>query len=344
MNKPNQFFMASSGIADNKMNPILTVRNLHVKFLTPNREIHAVRGVNFCIYPGETVGIAGESGCGKSTIAKALLKLVPGHSTEICGEIIYGKDNLLTFSEKQMRSIRGKEFSIIFQDPMSSLNPTMKVGYQIIEGYLKHHPSASSKEARRIALDILDKVGIPSPEERFDAYPHTLSGGMRQRVMIAIALACKPKILIADEPTTALDATIQMQILDLLKTIQRETSTSVLLITHDMGVVAKMCDRVIVMYAGKIVEVASADEIFLNPQHPYTQRLIAASDRLNHPKERPLLGIEGAPPDLSCIINRCDFCPRCPDAMKICVSQAPSLDEFHPGHLCACFKRHNRIF
>jgi oligopeptide transport system ATP-binding protein len=300
-----------------------------------------VRGIDFCIHQGETIGIVGESGCGKSTAAKALVQLNPAHSTEVNGEIIYGKENLLTFSEKQMRAIRGKEIGMIFQDPMTSLNPTMKVGRQIMEGYLRHYPNTSSKEAREIALDMLNKVGIPSPDERFYFYPYMLSGGMRQRVMIALALACGPKVLIADEPTTALDATIQAQVLDLLKAIQRETMTSILLITHDMGVVAKMCDKVLVMYAGKIVESASADEIFSNPQHPYTQRLIAASDRLNHSKDRPLLTIEGVPPDLSYPLNHCGFCTRCPDAMKICALHSPPLVETHPGHSSACFKHAN---
>jgi len=236
------------------MKKILDVDHLNVKFRTLSKEwIHAVRNLNFSLYEGETLGIVGESGSGKSTMAKALLQLDSKSSTEITGEILYEANNLLTFSEKKMQTIRGKEISMIFQDPMKSLNPTLKVGVQVMEGYLRHFPSTPKLIAHQIALDMLEKVGISHPKERFETYPHTLSGGMRQRVMIALALACQPKILLADEPTTALDVTTQAQILDLLKHIQKETKISILLITHDMGVIAQMCNRVIVMYGGKIV-------------------------------------------------------------------------------------------
>ena len=306
-------------------------------------QLHAVRGINLCVHEGETVGIVGESGCGKSATAKALLQLNPRYATETSGEIVYQGVNLLSFSEKKMRSIRGKEIGMIFQDPMTSLNPTMKVGSQVMEGYLRHFPHASRKEAREVALKTLEKVGISHPEERFDSYPHTLSGGMRQRVMIALALACQPKVLVADEPTTALDVTIQAQILDLLKQIQHSTNTGILLITHDMSVVAKMCDRVIVMYAGQIVESATVDAIFADPKHPYTQRLLKATARLNQPKSKPLVPIEGTPPNLSHPLQGCGFCARCSDAMRICASNSPPLLEVSSGHLSACFKYDSRV-
>ena len=223
---------------------------------------------------------------------------------------------------------------------MTSLNPTLKIGKQVMEGYLRHFPSASQNQAKEIALEMLHKVGIPHPEERFDTYPHTLSGGMRQRAMIALALACKPKILIADEPTTALDVTIQAQILDLLQTLQHEMS--IILITHDMSVVAKMCDRVLVMYAGQIVESASVEQIFAHPQHPYTQRLLAAIPRLNQAKDHPLIPIEGTPPNLSNPLKGCGFCARCPHAMHICAKEQPPLFEVTPDHYSACFKHDKR--
>lgn len=315
---------------------LLEVKNLHVKF----RSLHAVRGVSFSLSEGEILGIVGESGCGKSATAKALIQLNPRHTSELTGEVLYHGDNLAVFPETKMRSIRGKEIGMIFQDPMTSLNPTLKIGKQIMEGYLRHFPSAPQRQAREVALEMLHKVGIPHPEERFDTFPHTLSGGMRQRAMIALALACKPKILIADEPTTALDVTIQAQILDLLKNLQQETS--IILITHDMSVVAKMCDKVLVMYAGQIVESAPVDQIFADPQHPYTRRLLAAIPRLNQAKDHPLIPIEGTPPNLSHPLKGCGFCARCPDAMNICARQQPPLYELNPEHHSACFKHDRR--
>lgn len=324
------------------MKKLLDVRNLHVKFQTLGSSLHAVRGIDFALYEGETLGIVGESGCGKSATAKALMQLNPRHTSELQGEVWYRGDNLIAFSESQMQSVRGKEIGMIFQDPMTSLNPTNKIGRQIMEGYLRHFPKTSLKEARKVALETLAKVGIPHPEERFDAYPHTLSGGMRQRAMIALALACQPKILLADEPTTALDVTIQAQILDLLQQIQRETKTSIILITHDMSVVAKMCDRVIVMYAGQIVEYASVHQLFSSPQHPYTQRLLSAIPRLNQAKDHPLVPIEGTPPNLSRPLKGCGFCARCSNAMKICNQNQPPLYEIGPQHFSACFKQDPR--
>jgi oligopeptide transport system ATP-binding protein len=319
------------------MSPLLQVRNLHVRFSMQGSPLYAVRGVNFDLYPGKTLGIVGESGCGKSVTAKSLLQLNPRHTTSFEGEALYQGKNLLTLSEKQMQSVRGKEISMIFQDPMTSLNPTTKVGKQIMEGYLRHYPHTSLKDARRIAIETLHKVGIPDPEVRFEAYPHTLSGGMRQRAMIALALSCKAKLLIADEPTTALDVTIQAQILDLLKTLQKETGLSILLITHDLSVVAKMCDEVLVMYAGKVVEQAPVEQLFATPQHPYTQRLLQAIPRIDQHKGHPLLSIEGTPPNLSLPLSGCGFCARCPQAMKICQLQIPPIFSVGSAHHSACF-------
>lgn len=323
--------------------PILNVKNLRVSFSTQRQKLHAVRGVDFILHAGETLGIVGESGCGKSAMAKALVQLIPRHYAELSGEIWYEDNNLASYSEKQMQRVRGKEIGMIFQDPMTSLNPTMRIGKQIVEGYLRHNPEISYKSAWTYAIEMLQMVGIPSPEDRMLDYPHTLSGGMRQRVMIAIALACKPKLLLADEPTTALDVTIQAQILDLMKDIQQKTQTSIILITHDLSVVAKCCDRVLVMYAGKIVESATVDELFANPQHPYTQRLLQAIPRLDKCKTDPLIPIEGTPPNLSLPLISCGFCARCPSAMKICKEQAPPLFDLGNHHLSACFKHDPRM-
>lgn len=317
--------------------PLLQVNNLHVSFSLPKKHLHAVRGASFILNEGEILGIVGESGCGKSTMAKALVKLLPSSCT-ISGEIIYENNNLVDVSEKEMQKIRGKHIASIFQDPMTSLNPTTKIGMQIVEGYLQHFGNSSFKEAKEYALDLLELVGIPQATLRFNEYPHTLSGGMRQRVMIALALASKPKLLIADEPTTALDVTIQAQILDLMMRIKEKTQTSILLITHDLSVVAGYCDRVIVMYAGKIIESASVEQLFEYPDHPYTQRLLRSIPRLDMPKNIPLLPIEGSPPDLTTELRGCAFCTRCNQAMNICLLEDPPLKEVHPGHKIACWQ------
>jgi len=322
---------------------ILDVKNLNVFFRTQRQRLHAVRGIDFKLHAGETLGIVGESGCGKSAMAKALVQLIPRHHADLSGEIWYGEKNLASYSERQMQTVRGKEIGMIFQDPMTSLNPTMRIGKQIVEGYLRHYPEVSPKSAWSYAIDMLHMVGIPNPEERMLDYPHTLSGGMRQRVMIAIALACKPKLILADEPTTALDVTIQAQILDLMKDIQTKTQTSIVLITHDLSVVAKCCDRVLVMYAGKVVESATVDQLFSNPQHPYTQRLLQAIPRLDKCKTDPLIPIEGTPPNLSLPLASCGFCARCPFAMRICKEQSPPLFHLGEEHLSACFKHDPRM-
>ncbi len=324
------------------MNKLLEVEDLHVTFRSQGEQIRAVRGIHFTLYKGEILGIVGESGCGKSAAAKALVKLIPPHTATIEGHVYYEGKDLAAFSEKQMREIRGKEISMIFQDPMTSLNPTLKIGVQIVEGYLRHFPHAPYQTAWKEATEMLHRVGISNPTERMHTYPHTLSGGMRQRVMIALALACKPKALIADEPTTALDVTIQAQILDLMKQISQETQTSMILITHDLSVVAHFCDRVLVMYAGKIVESAPVDQLFAHPRHPYTKRLLQAIPRLDQPKGAPLLPIEGMPPNLSLPLPGCGFCARCPHAMNICTVQSPPLYTLSPGHISACFTHDKR--
>lgn len=315
---------------------MIEVKNLFVTFKTKRHAIRAVRDLSFTIAEGETVGIVGESGCGKSTVAKSLLKLLPA-SCQLEGEILFQGQNLVELSEKQMQKVRGKEIGMIFQDPMTSLNPTMKIGKQVAEGYARHHPDVSSKEALAYAESLLELVGIPQAKERIDAYPHTLSGGMRQRVMIALALAPKPKLIVADEPTTALDVTIQAQILDLLKEIQQKTGTSILLITHDLSVVAGMCDRVLVMYGGKIVEKAGVEELFSHPRHPYTQRLIQSKPRLDLLQDHPLLPIEGTPPDLSCPPLGCSFCTRCPSALQICAQEEPDFFAVSGSHKSRCW-------
>jgi len=252
--------------------------------------------------------------------------------------VIYMGDNLLNYSDKQIQKVRGNEIGMIFQDPMTSLNPTMKIGDQIIEGYLHHKKARKNKEAREYAIQLLELVGIPHAATRIDEYPHTLSGGMRQRVMIALALAPKPKIIIADEPTTALDVTIQAQILDLMRGIKDQTGTSFILITHDMSVVAGYCDRVLVMYAGEVVEKAPVTQLFAAPAHPYTQGLLQSIPRLDMPADHPLIPIEGSPPNAIELIPGCAFCDRCSHALPICRRQSPKLKEKQAGHLLACWK------
>ena len=317
--------------------PLLNVSNLHVTFRTQGKFLHAVRGINFKVYEEQIVGIVGESGCGKSAAVKALIQLLPSHTTTIDGTITYQEKNLLELSEKQMQKMRGKEIGMIFQDPMSSLNPTMQIGNQITEGIRRHFPELSSKAAHERAIEMLEKVGVPSASERFYAYPHTLSGGLRQRAMIALALSCRPRLLIADEVTTALDVTIQAQILDLLQQIKKEMQMSIILITHDLSVVARFCDRVLVMYAGKIVENASVEALFSQPQHPYTRSLLQAIPRLDQPKSRRLYSIEGMPPNLSSPLPGCAFCNRCNEAMRICTQQPPPLLQISKEHYAACF-------
>lgn len=319
------------------MSPVLEVKNLQVKFSTRMGDVKAVSGVDFTLEQGEVLGIVGESGCGKSTLAKALVQLLPIHGVELQGEILFEGKDLLKCEEKDLLSIRGKEIGFIFQDPMTSLNPTMRVGQQIIEGYLKHNPHVSKKDAMAHAVKLLTAVGISHAPERVFAYPHTLSGGMRQKVAIALALASSPKLLIADEPTTALDPTVQAQILSFISSLQKSQNTSILLITHDLSVVAGFCDRVIVMYAGKIVEVASVEELFYHPKHPYTQRLLQTIPRIDLPKDRILFPIEGSPPLLNEEVKGCAFHPRCSEAMSLCKESLPSLTLLKDGCYSRCW-------
>ncbi|MDU4698105.1 MULTISPECIES: ABC transporter ATP-binding protein [Paenibacillus] len=322
------------------MEPILQVKDLHVSFQVKGGEVKAVRGMNFEVGKGETVAIVGESGSGKSVTAQTIMRLIPSPPSIIKqGEIIFQGQDLLKKSDKQMESIRGKDIGMIFQDPMTSLNPTIKVGRQITEVLIKHQ-KMSAGEAKKQAVEMLKLVGIKNAEARFNQYPHEFSGGMRQRVMIAIALACRPSLLIADEPTTALDVTIQAQIMDVMKEMQSRLGTSIILITHDLGVVAGMCDRVIVMYAGEVVETGTKWEIFKNPQHPYTKGLLRSMPRLDQKKGEPLIPIIGTPPDLIKPPLGCPFAARCDQAMKICERIDPSATVFSETHTARCWDLH----
>ncbi|QVL56896.1 MAG: ABC transporter ATP-binding protein [Simkaniaceae bacterium] len=326
------------------MKDLLEVENLHTSFLTLSRKVAAVRGVSFHLKQGETLGIVGESGCGKSVMARSLTRLLPSISSRIDkGRIIYRGEDLLLKSERELRKVRGKEIGMIFQDPMTSLNPTMRIGDQIIEGYALHHPNASKEEMEGHALDLLKRVGVSEAASRLKQYPHELSGGMRQRVMIAIAMISSPNILIADEPTTALDVTIQGQILGLLKEIQEKEGMSIILITHDFSIVAGFCDRVIVMYAGEIVESAPVEELFSSPKHPYTRRLLNSIPRLDLPSKRKLYSIHGSPPDLSTKIKGCAFAKRCPHAMHLCHDGKPQSHFVSKDHNVSCWLFDPRI-
>jgi len=301
---------------------ILDVKNLKVRLSSHGEEIEAIRDLSITLFEGERLGIVGESGCGKTILMKALLGLLPTTATIEQGEILYKNLDLLKSSESQLQKIRGREIGMIFQDPMTSLNPTMRIGKQIAEGFIRHNPKATKQDGRQVALELLKQVGIPEPELRLDQYPHLLSGGIRQRALIALALAAEPQILIADEPTTALDVTVQAQILELLHRLQKEKST--ILITHDLSLVAAFCDRVAVMYAGQIVEEADVETLFAHPKHPYTQKLLESIPRLDQKTEK-LAPIPGCPPDLAKLGPGCAFCNRCPQAMKICQEQSPPL-------------------
>lgn len=316
------------------------MKDLHVDFSTYAGTVNAVRGVSFDVYKGETLAIVGESGSGKSVTNQAIMKLLPQPpAIYSSGEILFDGKNLLDLSEKQMEKVRGKDISMIFQDPMTSLNPTMKIGKQITEVMLKHQ-KISKNDAKKRALELMKMVGIPMPERRLNQYPHEFSGGMRQRVVIAIALAADPKLLIADEPTTALDVTIQAQILDVMKEIQKSSQTSIIFITHDLGVVANVADRVAVMYAGEIVEVGTVEDIFYNPQHPYTWGLLGSMPDLNEDRDQRLRTIEGSPPDLTDPPKGDAFAPRNPYAMKIDYEQNPPMFKVNDQHFAKTWRLH----
>lgn len=318
---------------------VLEVKDLNISFHTFAGEVQAIRGVSFDLYKGETLAIVGESGSGKSVTTKSIMRLLPEHNSEIKkGEILFGGKDLTKLKDKEMQKIRGHDISMIFQDPMTSLNPTMKIGNQIMEPLIKHQ-NMSKHDARARAIDLLKLVGIPKPEIRVNQYPHQFSGGMRQRVVIAIALACNPKVLIADEPTTALDVTIQAQILELMKDLQKKIDTSIIFITHDLGVVANVADRVAVMYGGKIVEIGTADEIFYNPKHPYTWGLISSMPDMDTDDEE-LYSIPGTPPDLLEPPKGDAFAPRNPYAMKIDLEQEPPFFKVSDTHFAATWLLH----
>lgn len=325
------------------MSRLIDIKDLEIGFKTYGGEVQAVRGVSFHLDEGECVGVVGESGCGKSVTAKALLKLIPTPPGRIKnGEVLFRGNDIITYTKKQMRPIRGAEISMIFQDPMTSLNPTMTIERQIGEVIVKHQ-HANKEQVYARTLEIMKLVGIPNPEKRVKQYPHEFSGGMRQRVMIAIAMACNPKLLIADEPTTALDVTIQAQILDLMKELQKKFNTSIMLITHDLGVVANMAQRVLVFYAGKIVESGSCEEIFNNPGHPYTWGLLKSMPRVDSESKGMLASIEGAPPDLFKPPVGCSFAPRCDCAMKICTIAEPPMIAVNENHEAACWLNHEGV-
>lgn len=321
---------------------ILTVANLHVSFHTHGGEIKAVRGVGFGLRKGETLAIVGESGSGKSVTAKSLMRLLPKQNSIIKdGQVLYEGRDLLKYSPKEIQNIRGSEISMVFQDPMTSLNPTMPIGKQIMEG-LRKHQELGKKEAFKKATELLELVGIPNSKERMRDYPHQFSGGMRQRVVIAIALACNPKVLIADEPTTALDVTIQAQILDLMKDLQEKTGTAIIIITHDLGVVANMAQRVAVMYAGEIIETGTVDEIFYESKHPYTWGLLLSMPKLHSDRSIPLIPIPGTPPDLGHLPEGCPFAARCPHIMQVCHHFPPSKTEVSETHTVSCWLEDER--
>ena len=317
---------------------LLEVQDLKTYFKVKAGRVRAVDGVSFAVKPGEKVGVVGESGCGKSVTALSIMRLLPQPAGEYAGgSVLFNDQDLLDLPEKEMRKIRGGKIGMTFQDPMTCLNPTMTIGKQIGEA-LRIHLKLSKDEALKRAVSLLEQVGIPAAAERVNSYPHQFSGGMRQRVMIAIALACNPKLLIADEPTTALDVTVQAQILELINGVCTEFGTAVILITHDLGVVAGVTDRVVVMYAGKIVETAPTDELFANPRHPYTLGLLASVPRLDEQRHAQLKTIEGAPPNLINAPTGCPFMPRCAFARAICRTMPP-LDPIgeNSNHYKACW-------
>jgi oligopeptide transport system ATP-binding protein len=324
------------------MAALLEVKGLCTQFHTPDGVVHAVNGVSYRVDEGETLGIVGESGCGKSVSALSIMRLIPQPPGRIVGgEVLFEGRNLLALSEGDMRRIRGGKIAMIFQDPMTSLNPVLTINRQISEALILHLGMAA-RPARDRAVELLDLVGIPDPHRRVDDYPHQFSGGMRQRVMIAMALSCNPRLLIADEPTTALDVTIQAQIVDLVLRLQREFPMAIIWITHDLGVVARMVDRVAVMYAGRVVEEGLVDEIFDDPRHPYTLGLLGSVPRLDEARRDTLRPIEGMPPDLSALPKACPFEPRCRYARRRCAEEAPALLAVGAGgatgeHRSACW-------
>ncbi|WP_337926718.1 ABC transporter ATP-binding protein [Paenibacillus caui] len=317
------------------MTNLLSVQNLKTSFMTQQGEVQSVRGVDFTINQGEVLGIVGESGSGKSVTAKSVMGLIQPPGRIMDGKVLFHDTDLLDLPERDLRQIRGNRISMIFQDPMTSLNPVIRVGKQLTEVILRHQ-KVSKRAARKQAIELLRSVGIPSPEQRIDQYPHEFSGGMRQRVMIAMALSCNPELLIADEPTTALDVTIQAQILRLMQQLKERTNTAIMLITHDLGVVAQVCTKVIVMYGGLIMEEGTVEEIFENPLHPYTQGLLKSIPKSVAGTKERLEAIEGSPPDMLAPPPGCPFMERCPYAGSIC-SRMPAYRRTNTGHRSLCW-------
>ena len=323
------------------MEPILKIENLKTSFMTSNGEVQAVRGVSLTVGKGEILGIVGESGSGKSVTAMSVLRLLSDTARIKEGTITFKGQDLIKMPKKELRGIRGEKISMIFQDPMSSLNPLIPVGRQVEEMIREHDPDRRKEEVKKDVLELFEKVRIPEPEKRYGCFPHEFSGGMRQRVMIAMALANKPDLLIADEPTTALDVTIQDQILRQLRELEKEYGTSIIFITHDLGVVAELCDRVAVMYGGLIMEEAPIDDIFEKTGHPYTMVLLASVPDMDQDKEIRLQSIPGSPPDMTNPPKGCPFAPRCPYARQLCASELPDFVQVGEGHRSRCFLRYS---
>lgn len=318
---------------------ILSVKNLKTYFFTASGVSKAVDGVSFDIAKGETMGIVGESGSGKSVTSNSIIRLLPPRTGKIVdGSIEFEGRDVLALSKKELLKFRGEEIAVIFQDPMTSLDPVFKIGKQMVEMIVTHQ-KVTKEQAWNMAVEALTKVGIPEPEKRMEAYPHELSGGMCQRVIIAMAVCCKPKLIIADEPTTALDVTVQAQVLELLQELQKEMNTAILLITHNLGVVWKMCDKVMVMYAGNTVEYADSKTLYSKPMHPYTWGLLDSMPQLSHESKAELSTIPGTPPDLRLTGKCCNFYNRCPYVTEKCMQSVPPLVEVEPGHVVACHRQ-----
>lgn len=314
---------------------ILEVNNLHTSFFTDAGEVCAVNGISFNLEPGKTLGIVGESGSGKSVTAYSIMQILASTGKITAGEVLYKGEDITKWNKKQMQSFRGSKCSIIFQDPMTSLNPVYTVGNQIMEA-IRLHTGKSRREAKERAIQLLEMVGVNEPASRIKQFPHELSGGMRQRVMIAMALACEPDILIADEPTTALDVTIQAQILELMQELQKKLGMAIIMVTHDLGVIASMCDEILVMYGGRVCERGSADDIFYNPAHEYTKGLLRSIPKADNMNQK-LVPIGGTPINLLNMPKGCAFCPRCDKALKICLTKKPDEYRISDSHLAACW-------
>ena len=322
--------------------PLLQVKNLCTSFNVDAGEVRAVNGISFNLDKGKVLGIVGESGSGKSVTAYSIMRILVEPGKIVGGEILFNGEDIVKYSKKQMREFRGKRVSIIFQDPMTSLNPTFTIGNQLREAILLH-TDRNRAEANARALEMLQLVGVNEPEKRLKQYPHELSGGMRQRVMIAMALACEPDILIADEPTTALDVTIQAQILELMKDLQKKMGMAIIMITHDLGVIADMCDEIIVMYAGRVCERGTVDEIFYNPRHEYTKGLLRSIPTLNGGHDR-LIPIAGSPVDLTNLPKGCAFASRCDHCMKICLTEQPEEVRVNDSHIASCWMNVRQVY